>query len=181
MVTPTILFGDCLSCILNVILYAGTPWNGAMYGSSGSRPGRILWLAARALGISHPTVGRRIKTLEAEAGQALLRRTREGLILTNSGDAVFALAESMEASALAIERRLQVITSAWRESCASLRRTGSPLCAGAGPGRPDPAAPCRGTRGHCQLSTAGSLPTRCGRGLSPGALQRTGYRACAVS
>lgn len=62
--------------------------------------------AARALGISHPTVGRRIKTLEAEAGQALLRRTREGLILTNSGDAVFALAESMEASALAIERRL---------------------------------------------------------------------------
>ncbi|WP_288448477.1 LysR family transcriptional regulator [uncultured Pseudomonas sp.] len=62
--------------------------------------------AARALGISHPTVGRRIKTLEDEAGQALLRRTREGLILTNSGDAVFALAESMEASALAMERRL---------------------------------------------------------------------------
>nr|WP_288493184.1 LysR family transcriptional regulator [uncultured Pseudomonas sp.] len=62
--------------------------------------------AARALGISHPTVGRRIKTLEDEAGQALLRRTREGLILTNSGDAVFALAESMEASAVAMERRL---------------------------------------------------------------------------
>ncbi|MDC7831150.1 MULTISPECIES: LysR family transcriptional regulator [Pseudomonas] len=62
--------------------------------------------AARALGISHPTVGRRIRTLEDEAGQALLRRTREGLILTNSGDAVFALAESMEASALAMERRL---------------------------------------------------------------------------
>ncbi|NMZ44476.1 LysR family transcriptional regulator [Pseudomonas oryzihabitans] len=62
--------------------------------------------AARALGISHPTVGRRIKTLEDEAGQALLRRTRERLILTNSGDAVFALAESMEASALAMERRL---------------------------------------------------------------------------
>ncbi|HAC68634.1 MAG TPA: LysR family transcriptional regulator [Pseudomonas sp.] len=62
--------------------------------------------AARALGISHPTVGRRIKTLEDEAGQALLRRTREGLILTNSGDAVFVLAESMEASALAMERRL---------------------------------------------------------------------------
>lgn len=62
--------------------------------------------AARALGSSHPTVGRRIKTLEDEAGQALLRRTREGLILTNSGDAVFALAESMEASALAMERRL---------------------------------------------------------------------------
>lgn len=62
--------------------------------------------AARALGISHPTVGRRIKTLEDEAGQALLRRTREGLILTNSGDTVFALAESMEASALAMERRL---------------------------------------------------------------------------
>jgi DNA-binding transcriptional LysR family regulator len=33
--------------------------------------------AARSLGVSHPTVGRRIKALEDEAQQALFRRTRK--------------------------------------------------------------------------------------------------------
>lgn len=62
--------------------------------------------AARRLGVSHPTVGRRIKALEDEAGQPLLRRTKDGLVLTDTGDAVLALAESMEDSALSMERRL---------------------------------------------------------------------------
>lgn len=62
--------------------------------------------AARSLGVSHPTVGRRIKVLEAEAGQALFRRTSDGLVLTDAGDAVLTLAESIENSALAMERRL---------------------------------------------------------------------------
>ena len=62
--------------------------------------------AARTLGVSHPTVGRRIKALEDGAEQALFRRTREGLVLTDAGDTVLALAESMEDAALAMERRL---------------------------------------------------------------------------
>lgn len=62
--------------------------------------------AARSLGVSHPTVGRRIKALEDEAGQPLFRRTQDGLVLTDAGDAVLALAESMENSALSMERRL---------------------------------------------------------------------------
>ncbi|AGB81684.1 transcriptional regulator [Serratia sp. FGI94] len=62
--------------------------------------------AARSLGVSHPTVGRRIKALEDEAQQALFRRTRDGLVLTDAGDAVLKLAEAMENSALAMERRL---------------------------------------------------------------------------
>lgn len=62
--------------------------------------------AARSLGVSHPTVGRRIKTLEDEADQPLFRRTKDGLVLTDVGDAVLALAESMENSALSMERRL---------------------------------------------------------------------------
>ncbi|OQP30703.1 LysR family transcriptional regulator [Pantoea latae] len=62
--------------------------------------------AARTLGVSHPTVGRRIKALENEAQQALFRRTRDGLVLTDAGDAILNLAESMENSALALERRL---------------------------------------------------------------------------
>lgn len=62
--------------------------------------------AARSLGVSHPTVGRRIKILQDAAGQALFRRTSAGLVLTDAADAMLALAESMESSALAIERRL---------------------------------------------------------------------------
>lgn len=62
--------------------------------------------AARSLGVSHPTVGRRIKVLEDEAQQALFRRTNEGLVLTDAGDRVMTLAEAMEDSALAMERRL---------------------------------------------------------------------------
>lgn len=62
--------------------------------------------AARTLGVSHPTVGRRIKALEEAAEQPLFRRTSEGLVLTDAGDAVLTLAESMEDAALAMERRL---------------------------------------------------------------------------
>ncbi|AZS77017.1 LysR family transcriptional regulator [Achromobacter spanius] len=62
--------------------------------------------AARSLGVSHPTIGRRIKVLEDEAQQALFRRTKDGLVLTDAGDNVLALAESMEDSALSMERRL---------------------------------------------------------------------------
>ncbi|MEW6373458.1 MAG: LysR family transcriptional regulator [Pseudomonadota bacterium] len=68
--------------------------------------GRSFGEAARSLGVSHPTVGRRIKALEDEAEQALFRRTPDGLVLTDAGDTVLALAESMENSALAMERRL---------------------------------------------------------------------------
>ncbi|QDE37736.1 LysR family transcriptional regulator [Luteibacter pinisoli] len=62
--------------------------------------------AARRLGVSHPTVGRRIKVLENEAGQALFRRTSDGLVLTDAGDGIVATAEAMEQSALSMERRL---------------------------------------------------------------------------
>lgn len=62
--------------------------------------------AARTLGVSHPTVGRRMKALEDGTEQALFRRTKDGLVLTDAGDAVLNLAETMEDSALAMERRL---------------------------------------------------------------------------
>ncbi len=62
--------------------------------------------AARNLGVSHPTIGRRIKVLEDEARQPLFRRTKDRLVLTDAGDTVLALAQSMEDSALSMERRL---------------------------------------------------------------------------
>jgi DNA-binding transcriptional LysR family regulator len=81
-------------------------WNGAMSGCFLQSSVRVFGEAARSLGVSHPTVGRRIKALEDEAQQALFRRTNEGLVLTDAGDRVMTLAEAMEDSALAMERRL---------------------------------------------------------------------------
>ena len=65
-----------------------------------------LGAAARTLGLSHPTVGRRVRALEEDTGHPLLQRHQDGVLLTDAGTRVFRLAEEMEASALAIERRL---------------------------------------------------------------------------
>ncbi|USI74646.1 LysR family transcriptional regulator [Sphingomonas morindae] len=62
--------------------------------------------AARALQLSHPTVGRRLKALEQASGQTLFQRTAEGLVPTEEGASIVALAEQMEESALAMARRL---------------------------------------------------------------------------
>lgn len=62
--------------------------------------------AARALHTSHPTVGRRLRALEQAMGHTLFQRTAEGLVLTDEGHGVIALAEQMEEGALAMERRL---------------------------------------------------------------------------
>ena len=65
-----------------------------------------LGAAARALRLSHPTIGRRLRAFEAATGQTLFQRTAEGLILTEEGSAIVSLAEQMEEGALAMERRL---------------------------------------------------------------------------
>ena len=62
--------------------------------------------AARMLGISHPTVGRRLRALEAATGQILFQRHSDGAVLTDAGETVLKLAEDMETSALAMQRRL---------------------------------------------------------------------------
>ncbi|MGK6324319.1 LysR family transcriptional regulator [Sphingomonas sp. DT-51] len=62
--------------------------------------------AARALRLSHPTVGRRLRALKEATGQILFQRTVDGLVLTEEGSAIVALAEQMEEGALALERRL---------------------------------------------------------------------------
>jgi len=62
--------------------------------------------AARALQLSHPTVGRRLQALESSVGHALFQRTAAGFVLTEEGTGALALAEQMEANAHAIERRI---------------------------------------------------------------------------
>lgn len=63
-----------------------------------------LGAAAKQLGVSHPTVGRRLNALEQAGGQVFFRRVGPGLVLTDSGEKILHLAEEMESSALAIER-----------------------------------------------------------------------------
>lgn len=70
-----------------------------------ARDGRLA-AAARRLGQSQPTMGRRLRALEQSLGQTLFQRTGEGFVLTEEGAAVLADAERMEEAALAFERRV---------------------------------------------------------------------------
>ena len=62
--------------------------------------------AARRLGQSQPTMGRRVRALEAAVGQTLFQRTSDGFVLTDEGAAVMVHAERMEEEALALQREL---------------------------------------------------------------------------
>ncbi|MEW5833496.1 MAG: LysR family transcriptional regulator [Pseudomonadota bacterium] len=65
-----------------------------------------LGAAARRVGQTQPTMGRRLRALEASVGQTLFQRTPDGFVLTDEGAAVMASAERMEEEALAFERQL---------------------------------------------------------------------------
>ncbi|MGO4128690.1 LysR substrate-binding domain-containing protein [Inquilinus sp. YAF38] len=65
-----------------------------------------LGAAARALGQTQPTMGRRLRALEQAVGQALFQRTSDGFVLTAEGAAVLAHAERIEEEAIAFARRL---------------------------------------------------------------------------
>ena len=65
-----------------------------------------LRAAGRALGLSQPTVGRRLAGFEMSfGGPALFDRLPEGLRLNAAGEALVAAAERCETAALALERR----------------------------------------------------------------------------
>jgi DNA-binding transcriptional LysR family regulator len=65
-----------------------------------------LGAAARRLGQTQPTMGRRIRALEVSLKQQLFQRTPAGFVLTAEGQAVFHHAERMEEEALTMEREL---------------------------------------------------------------------------
>lgn len=66
--------------------------------------GGTLGAAARDLGQTQPTMGRRIRALEEALGTTLFKRTSEGFVLTDEGAAVLAHAERMEVEALGVAR-----------------------------------------------------------------------------
>jgi len=62
--------------------------------------------AARTLGLSQPTMGRRLATLEQALGHALFQRTAEGYVLSSEGESILNCIEQIEDQATSIERRL---------------------------------------------------------------------------
>jgi DNA-binding transcriptional LysR family regulator len=65
-----------------------------------------LRAAARALGVSQPTIGRRLGSFETTfGGPSLFDRLPEGLRLNAAGEALMPAAEQLESAALALERR----------------------------------------------------------------------------
>jgi DNA-binding transcriptional LysR family regulator len=65
-----------------------------------------LGAAAKQVGQTQPTMGRRLRSLEETVGHVLFRRTRDGFVLTDEGAAVLAYAERMEEEALGFSRAL---------------------------------------------------------------------------
>jgi DNA-binding transcriptional LysR family regulator len=65
-----------------------------------------LGAAARKLGQSQPTMGRRLRALEQAIGQTLFQRTGDGFVLTDEGAAVLPHAERIEEEAIAFQRQL---------------------------------------------------------------------------
>jgi DNA-binding transcriptional LysR family regulator len=84
---------------------ASIDWNDARIFLAVARHGSLR-AAGRALGLSQPTIGRRLATFErAFGGPALFDRLPEGLRISTAGAALIEPAEQMEQAALALERR----------------------------------------------------------------------------
>jgi DNA-binding transcriptional LysR family regulator len=71
-----------------------------------------LGAAARQVGLTQPTMGRRLRALETALGHSLFQRTSDGFVLTDEGQGVMAHAERVEEEVLALERTLAGVDSA---------------------------------------------------------------------
>jgi DNA-binding transcriptional LysR family regulator len=66
---------------------------------------------ARLLDVSHPTVARRVKALEASIGARLFDRLPDRFVLTSAGEELLADAQAMEQAADSIHRRSAGLTA----------------------------------------------------------------------
>jgi len=64
-----------------------------------------LTTAAKSLGVSHPTVARRVQALEKQIGARLFERLPDRFVPTAAGEELLADTEAMEKAALSINRR----------------------------------------------------------------------------
>lgn len=73
-----------------------------------------LTAAARQLAVSHPTVARRVKTLERAIGARLFDRLPDRFVLTTAGEELLGDAQAMEQAAESIDRRSPGLTDTVR-------------------------------------------------------------------
>ncbi|MCU0656363.1 MAG: LysR family transcriptional regulator [Polyangiaceae bacterium] len=87
-------------------------WDDLRYALAIARAGTLSG-AAEALGVSHTTVGRRIRALEEGLGVRLFDATPEGFQPTEAGADLVAVAERMETDSLALEGRILGRDARW--------------------------------------------------------------------
>jgi DNA-binding transcriptional LysR family regulator len=80
-------------------------WNDFRYFLALQRSGTLA-AAARELGVKHTTVGRRLAALEEALGAKLFTHSPERFVLTRAGSDIVSLAEELEKTIGAIERRV---------------------------------------------------------------------------
>lgn len=80
-------------------------WEDLRYVLAVSRE-QSLSLAAARLGVSHTTVGRRVRAIEAGLGVRLFDRTPDAFIVTPAGQDIAKVAEKVEAEVLMLEGRV---------------------------------------------------------------------------
>ena len=74
-----------------------------------AREGKLTAVAHK-LGVSHPTVARRVKHLEESVGARLFDRLPDRFVLTSAGEVLLSDAKSMEEAAASIHRRSAGLT-----------------------------------------------------------------------
>lgn len=80
-------------------------WDDLRYFAAVVRQGSLS-AAARALGVNHSTVSRRVAALEAQSGVVLFDRLPEGYVLTQAGAALLETCEGVESAILTASRTL---------------------------------------------------------------------------
>ena len=84
---------------------SSTDWDGLRVFLAVARA-RSLRGAARALGVNHATVTRRLKALETDLGTRLFDRTPDGLSASQAGEDLLSSAERIEDELFKVERRV---------------------------------------------------------------------------
>ncbi len=92
-------------------MYMAPNWDDLRIFLSLAREG-TLTTAARTLGVSHPTVARRVQALEQQIGARLFDRLPDRFVPTSAGEQLLADTEAMEKAALSINRRSAGLTDA---------------------------------------------------------------------
>src|SRR5580692_12626983 len=88
-----------------------TDWDGVRVFLAIAREGSMR-AAGRALGLSQPTIARRLAVLEADfGGQPLFDRLPDGVRLNAAGEQLLDVAEDVERAMLAVEHRRRAAAS----------------------------------------------------------------------